>query len=125
MLQNHPTTGIKIVKKTGNNPTGSQQAQTIQETIIFEGQAIINDITKRSSTTITPFGMSKIDGYIIQIPEFDIPKQNYKFLEVRFCETDMHKEKDYSNENNIVLKVQDVFRPNRVFLDYITLICVL
>lgn len=127
MLSIHPTTGIKVVKKTGIKPLNSFQANALGETTIFEGQSIIDDETDQSSTTINRYGISKIDGYIAYIPTESLPniisKSDYKSLEVRFCENDLHQEKDYSSQNNIVLKVEDIFKPNHIILDYVCLIC--
>lgn len=111
----------------GIKPLNSFQANSLSETTIFEGQSIIDDETDQSSTTINRYGISKIDGYIAYIPTESLPniisKSDYKSLEVRFCENDLHQEKDYSSQNNIVLKVEDIFKPNHIILDYVCLIC--
>lgn len=126
MLTNHSTTGIKIVKKTGEKATNSFKPKELTTEIIFEGQAIISDHTDQSTTTLTPYGISKLQGFTVHIDAdlATISKQDCNYLELSFNEPDLHEEKDFvATPNNILLKVIDVFKPNHILLNYITLIC--
>ena len=126
MLTNHPTTGIKLVKKTGVKATNSFKPKDLATEVIFEGQAIISDHTDQSTTSLTPFGTSKLQGSTIHIDAdlATISKQDCDLFELSFNEPDLHEEKDFAaGSNNILLRVIDVFKPNHILLNYITLIC--
>lgn len=95
--------------------------------ILFEGQAIIDDKTDSSTPVLTKYGLVKGDYYAIYIPNNalanPITKQESNKLEVYFSESEMHMRTDFVESDVITLKVASVFKPNRIFLDYTTLIC--
>ena len=64
-----------------------------------------------------------IDNDFLPIPN-PLVKLDANYLEVSFCEADLHADKAFVNgTNNIILKVIDVFKPNKLQLNYTTLIC--
>lgn len=127
MFNLHPTTGIRVVKKTGVKPVNNLQPNSLDVEILFEGQAIIDDKTDSSTPVLTKYGLVKGDYYAIYIPNNalanPITKQESNKLEVYFSESEMHMRTDFVESDVITLKVASVFKPNRIFLDYTTLIC--
>lgn len=119
------------MKKTANYPTNSLTPDQIAENTIFSGFAVVDDETHQSSIALTPYGITRQEGYVIYLDkdELDdanikINKRDFQFLQVLINPDQLHAEIAYTtSSNDLVLDVLAVSQNNAIILSHIMLTC--
>ena len=129
MLPDFPKSGFKLIKKTPVPAVSGITTITSTPTTLFDGLALVDDFTTKTSTIFTEKGIVRDESYIIYLDLDDpaVPQLSKKDLQnlVGYINTTkLHTDQAYNpNIDSLELQIKGIAYRNALDLNHIELLC--